>query len=102
MTNDTTDYTARLRALVDARMAAVQPLAARAEAVASARAALDTASLAYAGAWADAITAGWTETELRKVFKEVPAKPAVRRRRARAVRPEQQIPVQPAPTGVES
>ncbi|WP_213283471.1 hypothetical protein [Cellulomonas hominis] len=82
-----TDYTQRLRALIDNRMAAVEPLVARATAVAAARDALEHATHAYADTWADAIAAGWSEDELRKVFKGLAIDPAPRRRKQRTARP---------------
>jgi hypothetical protein len=82
-----TDYTQRLRALIDNRMAAVEPLVARATAVSAARAALEDATHAYADTWTHAITAGWSEEELRKVFKGLAIDPAPRRRKQRTSRP---------------
>ncbi|OJV22916.1 MAG: hypothetical protein BGO26_00285 [Actinobacteria bacterium 69-20] len=92
---DAKSYEEQLRALQEARMGAARPLAERASAVARARAALDEEEARYARAWAAAIAAGWTDAELRKVFKDAPAAPARPRSRARGARPS-------APTGVDA
>ncbi len=87
---DAKAFEEQLRALQESRMAAARPLAEHAAAVAQARAVLDEQEARYARAWSQAITAGWSDLELRKVFKDAPAAPArVRSRapRARAASP---------------
>lgn len=83
---DARSFEEQLRALQEARMGAARPLAERAAAVAHARAALDEEEARYARAWAAAIAAGWTDPELRKVFKDAPAAPARPRPRSRGAR----------------
>ena len=83
---DAKAFEEQLRALQEARMAAARPLAEHAAEVARARAALDEQEAGYARAWAQAIASGWTDAELRKVFKDAPAAPSRPRPRARTAR----------------
>lgn len=77
------DYTTQLQALLAGRMASGERLAAAAAGVRVAQDALDEASAAYAEAFAAATAAGWSERELRTVFKAVKVDPPVRPRRRR-------------------
>lgn len=83
-------YETRLAALVDNRMAAGTALAGAAAERDARRAAFDEAEANYAAAYADAMAAGWSESELRKAGLDAAtgraAKAARRGRPARSAR----------------
>ncbi|WP_147794790.1 hypothetical protein [Cellulomonas sp. Y8] len=83
-TTETPDtYASQLQALLDNRMASGQRLAEAAATKRAAQAALEDADRDYSAAFTAALGAGWTDRELRTVFRSVgqPA-PVVRRLRA--------------------
>ncbi|WHP16479.1 hypothetical protein [Cellulomonas sp. ES6] len=65
LSTDTQTYRDKLRASIDARMSLVEGLAAAAASRDAARVALDAAEADYAREYRGAISAGWTERELR-------------------------------------
>ena len=92
-----TTYEARLRDLLEHRMDSGRVLAERAEQVAAARAQLDDAERAYAATFSEALAAGWTEAELRKVFKSLGVAVPTRPRRSKSTGVKAQPPVPKPP-----
>ncbi|WP_159796561.1 hypothetical protein [Puerhibacterium puerhi] len=76
------EYTRQLHELIDGRMEAGRTLAAAAGKVREARAALEAAEGQYAAAFQDALKAGWTNDELKRVFKTVGVEAPTRPRRS--------------------
>lgn len=82
--SDTTtqDYDRQLRELLDSRMTAGHRLAEAASAEHAARAAHEDAARAFSAAFSAALSAGWSERELRAVFKSAgQVQPVARRTR---------------------
>ena len=96
-----TTYEARLRELLEHRMGAGRALAERAEQVAAAKEQLEEAEREYAAAFSDALATGWTEGELRKVFKSLGVPVPTRPRRSKSTGVKAQPPV-PRPPVVTS
>lgn len=92
-----TTYESQLRDLLAQRMDAGRALAERAEQVAAARAQLDEAERAYAATFSEALVAGWTEAELRKVFKSLGVAVPTRPRRSKSTGVKAQPPVPKPP-----
>ncbi|MHA7134836.1 hypothetical protein [Oerskovia turbata] len=97
-----TTYEARLRDLLEHRMESGRALAERAEEVAAAKARLEEVEKEYAAAYSDALAAGWTEPELRKVFKSlgVPAPSRPRRSKSTGVKAQPPVPKPPVVTAL--
>lgn len=97
-----TTYEARLRDLLEHRMDSGRVLAERAEQVAAAKATLEEAEHEYATAFSDALAAGWTEAELRKVFKSlgVPVPTRPRRSKSTGVKAQPPVPKPPVVTAL--
>jgi hypothetical protein len=97
-----TTYESKLRDLLDHRMDSGRVLAERAEQVAAAKARLEEVEREYADAFSDALAAGWTEAELRKVFKslgvQVPSRP--RRSKSTGVKAQPPVPKPPVVTAL--
>lgn len=99
MTTHTTaqTYESRLAALVDNRMAAGTALAGAAAERDARRAAFDEAEANYASAYAEAVAAGWSESELRKAGLDASATRAAKAgRRTRTARAVSTTPARPA------
>ncbi|MBE7701195.1 hypothetical protein H9623_12900 [Oerskovia sp. Sa1BUA8] len=97
-----TTYESRLRDLLEHRMESGRVLSERAEQVAAAKAQLEDAERDYALAFSDALAAGWTEAELRKVFKSlgVPVPTRPRRSKSTGVKAQPPVPKPPVVTAL--
>lgn len=97
LSTDTQTYRDKLRAAIDARMTLVDGLAAAAASCDAARVALDAAEADYAREYRAAISAGWTERELRDAGLAAPtAARATGTRRAGRSRGASATPLAPA------
>ncbi|MFB7800411.1 hypothetical protein [Isoptericola sp. NPDC056134] len=72
------EYTRQLHDLIDGRMSSGRNLATAAARVRDAREALREQEKSYTVAYDDALRAGWTDAELKRVFKDVGVEAAAR------------------------